>query len=67
MTSELYREIEAELAGVERALARLEDGTYGTCEACGQVIAQPVLLSSPTASRCPNHEDRAGPQPGSQA
>jgi DnaK suppressor protein len=34
----LQRKVEATSEEVERALAKLEDGTYGICEACGARI-----------------------------
>ncbi len=34
------------------ALARLDDGTFGTCVDCGQKIAQARLEYRPEASRC---------------
>ncbi len=34
------------------ALKRLEDGTYGHCEACGEPIAAARLEALPEASRC---------------
>ncbi len=43
------RALEADLAGVERALARLDDGSHGTCEVCGAPVDD--LL----AVRCPAH------------
>lgn len=43
--------IERELAGVERALERLSDGTYWTDEVTGQPIPGDVLASDPTARR----------------
>ncbi len=51
-----YHELEAELAGVERALERLDDGTYGQCEACGELIDEAVLESTPTVARCAEHQ-----------
>ena len=39
----ILEQVEAELADVERALQRLDDGTYGTCEACGQPIGDERL------------------------
>ena len=48
-------EVEAELADVARALERLDEGTYGTCEACGEAIADDVLAVHPAASRCAAH------------
>ena len=47
--------IEQGLADVERALVRLDEGTYGTCEVCDAPIAGQVLSDAPTASRCPVH------------
>ena len=37
---------------VEAALARIEDGTYGTCVDCGQQIPDARLEVRPEASRC---------------
>jgi DnaK suppressor protein len=37
---------------IQRALARLEDGTYGLCEECGNLIASPRLMALPFATRC---------------
>ncbi len=40
------------LAEVEAAIARLEKGTYGTCERCGQPISPARLEAKPAARRC---------------
>lgn len=40
------------LADVERALGKLEAGTFGACEECGQPIAEARLEAMPTARRC---------------
>jgi RNA polymerase-binding transcription factor DksA len=37
---------------VEGALSRLDDGTYGTCAACGGTIEDALLAASPTARTC---------------
>ncbi|MDH4307368.1 MAG: TraR/DksA family transcriptional regulator [Acidimicrobiia bacterium] len=37
---------------VERALGRLEDGTYGTCESCGSAIPVARLEVLPYATMC---------------
>jgi RNA polymerase-binding transcription factor DksA len=37
---------------VNRALDRLEHGGYGTCEACGNEIAEGRLGALPFATRC---------------
>jgi RNA polymerase-binding transcription factor DksA len=47
--------IEEELADVERALARLDDGTYAQCEACRKLIDDAVLARSPAARFCAEH------------
>ena len=47
--------IAADLADVEVALDRLAEGSYGTCEACGQTIDDADLARQPTARRCPDH------------
>ena len=41
-----------ELRQVNRALDRLEHGGYGTCEACGNEIAEGRLAALPFATRC---------------
>lgn len=48
----IYHQIEAELADVEHALRRLDDGTYGTCEACGRPIDPGRLEAVPAARLC---------------
>ncbi len=40
------------LAQTERALARIEDGSYGVCESCGQPIGKARLLAFPRAVLC---------------
>jgi RNA polymerase-binding protein DksA len=40
------------LQTVDRALARLDDGTYGTCVRCGQPIAAERLEALPWAAHC---------------
>ena len=58
----LVAEAEATLNDVERALERLEQGTYAQCEVCGGDIDAAALASSPTVRRCPAHlypSDRA--------
>jgi RNA polymerase-binding transcription factor DksA len=45
--------IETDLADVEVALARLEAGTYWTCEVTGQALDDELLTVHPTARRLP--------------
>jgi RNA polymerase-binding transcription factor DksA len=40
------------LAEVEHALAKLDSGDYGTCESCGQPIAEARLEAKPAARLC---------------
>lgn len=47
--------IEGELADVARALERLDEGTYGTCEACGTDLPDAVLAEAPASLRCAEH------------
>ena len=37
---------------LDKALARVEDGSYGVCEVCGQDIAPERLAARPAATRC---------------
>ncbi len=37
---------------VELALSRLDDGTYGRCETCGEPIAEGRLAEDPIARTC---------------
>jgi RNA polymerase-binding transcription factor DksA len=48
----LREHIEAELAEIDAALARIEAGTYGICEACGQPIEAARLEVIPYARLC---------------
>ena len=43
---------QAELADIDRALKRLEDGSYGRCEACGKEIPAERLEARPAARFC---------------
>lgn len=47
--------IEGELADVARALERLDEGSYGTCEACGEALPDALLGDAPAARRCAAH------------
>jgi RNA polymerase-binding transcription factor DksA len=40
------------LDDVERALNKLDGGTYGTCESCGKPITAPRLEAMPAARNC---------------
>jgi RNA polymerase-binding transcription factor DksA len=51
----LAAQLRAELDDVERALAKLDDGTYGRCEMCGDVIAEARLEVMPATRFCITH------------
>lgn len=40
------------LVDVEHALGKLDDGTYGVCESCGNTIAEPRLEAMPETRFC---------------
>ena len=40
------------LHGIDEALARIEDGTFGACARCGKQIAEERLEAIPYATRC---------------
>ncbi|MGZ5405344.1 MAG: TraR/DksA family transcriptional regulator [Nocardioides sp.] len=40
------------LAQIDRALARIADGTYGTCESCGNPIGKMRVMAFPRATLC---------------
>jgi DnaK suppressor protein len=46
------RSIAASLAEVERALEKLADGTYGTCDVCGREIPAARLEAMPAKVTC---------------
>ena len=46
------------LLQTERALARLADGTYGTCESCGNAIGKLRLQAFPKATLCITCKER---------
>ncbi len=48
----ILQQIEAELDDVERALRRLDEGSYGVCEACGGPIDDERLRVRPEARFC---------------
>jgi DnaK suppressor protein len=55
----ILEQVEAELRDIERALRRLDDGTYGICEACGRPIAEARLRAKPEAPFCIDDRSRA--------
>src|SRR3712207_9124672 len=48
---EAGRDLE-ELRDIDAALRRMDEGTYGDCDECGNEIGYPRLEAQPTATRC---------------
>jgi DnaK suppressor protein len=46
------RSLETGLARTERALAKLDEGSYGICDACGEPIAPARLRAMPDGVLC---------------
>jgi len=47
--------LQDQLVEVEHALTKLDDGTYGTCEAKGEAIPLPRLEAMPATRFCIDH------------
>ncbi len=52
MASSLEENSTHVLAEIDAALARIDDGTYGTCERCGRPIGEERLEARPWATLC---------------
>jgi len=48
----LEKQLYEQLADIGHALQKIEDGTYGLCDSCGQPIAENRLEALPQASLC---------------
>lgn len=46
---------EADLAAVEHAMARLDDGSWGTCDVCDEPLDPATLEQRPTELACGAH------------
>ncbi len=46
--------LNASMERVERALAKLTEGTYGDCDVCGREIPAPRLEAQPESAACVN-------------
>ncbi len=44
--------LESTLARIERALSKLDEGTYGECDVCGKPIARARLKAMPDSVMC---------------
>ena len=52
-------QIDERLEDIDRALAKLDEGTYGTCEVCGREIDPERLEARPEARYCREHQEEA--------
>ncbi|HEX8804431.1 MAG TPA: TraR/DksA C4-type zinc finger protein [Acidimicrobiales bacterium] len=52
--------VQSALAEVDAALERLDAGSYGRCEVCGDEIADERLAAAPTARTCASHDAPTG-------
>jgi RNA polymerase-binding transcription factor DksA len=55
----ILEQVQAELAAVDRALQRLDEGKYGTCEVCGDSITDERLSVMPATRFCIGHQGDA--------
>lgn len=51
-TRRLIESVRGDLQRAQRALERIESGTFGRCTTCGGQIAAPRLEAIPEAERC---------------
>ncbi|MBI2618048.1 TraR/DksA C4-type zinc finger protein [Candidatus Kaiserbacteria bacterium] len=51
----VLKEVEVRYNDVKAALKRIEDGTYGVCEAGGEPIEKERLEANPAATTCTKH------------
>ena len=49
---------ESQLADVDRAVGKLEDGRYGFCETCGEAIPDDRLEARPAARYCLEDQEK---------
>ena len=52
----IIESVQAGLEDIERALGRLADGNYGTCEICSKPIGDERLDAVPAARFCVEHQ-----------
>ena len=57
MRKNLMSEARQSLIYVENALGRIESGTYGECEVCGEQIEEQRLEALPYATLCMEHAE----------
>ncbi|MHC1560122.1 TraR/DksA C4-type zinc finger protein [Actinomycetospora sp. C-140] len=48
-------DVARQIAELDAGLARVDDGSWGTCEVCGRTIDDERLEARPQATRCRDH------------
>jgi len=48
----LAEQLSRMIADIDRALDRIDEGTYGSCQGCGKAISIERLEAIPSAARC---------------
>jgi DnaK suppressor protein len=51
-TAALLDQARDQIAAIDAALAKVDDGTYGACERCGRPIGNERLTARPAARTC---------------
>ena len=59
----LMAQLEVRLRNVERALKKISDGEYGTCEISGEPIEPERLAANPAARTCIAHREQEAELP----
>ncbi|HET6951558.1 MAG TPA: TraR/DksA C4-type zinc finger protein, partial [Acidimicrobiales bacterium] len=62
----LLEDVDEKIADAHRALARLDRGAYGRCEACGREIPDERLVARPATRFCLEHQATTEITPGLQ-
>lgn len=60
LTARVSAVTRANLAEVDAALSRIDDGVYGDCTSCGSAIAQERLAALPAAAHCVQCQSQRG-------
>lgn len=58
----VQEQLEARLRDIDDALNRVDEGTYGRCEICGEAIGGERLAALPAARFCKEHQEKADQQ-----
>jgi RNA polymerase-binding transcription factor DksA len=53
--SAILEKLEPQLAIVEKALGKIEDGSYGKCDVCEEDIGEDRLEANPASTTCIEH------------